>query len=341
MTEETRYCKLMGPEVLGQWMVERWFIWQMRLLDARRLAKFCSDRGTQVSWSSGWQIERLWQLGLLRADYVQSNKDLDGEGLIEVGSDGRDQIFYADARQIPSRSDGWVGVAAKLEDLDSEVKPFFHPFRFYVVQYLLHPVGPFSIRPNISPISTFTTAGMDSYKDLVGHLLEDFNKYSSSPAFLEYVERLNDFASLAIATEPCVFGRMFGTQRLRALYPDELGIDLEEFKELSEDERFEKGWEVHERRVAEQSAELSGYYRRAGLDRLREVHQTLCIDTERLNSDKDVLTLLRLTKGRRPLKIRNRVGAALLVRIMAETVRRFLEAARIGHGRRGGRPSQR
>lgn len=62
----------MSPEVLGRWAVQRWYVWQMDLLDARKLAKFCSDRKTQVSWSSGQQIERLWQLGLLRADYVQS-----------------------------------------------------------------------------------------------------------------------------------------------------------------------------------------------------------------------------------------------------------------------------
>ena len=31
--------RLIEPELLGRWMVERWYIWQMRLLNARNLAK--------------------------------------------------------------------------------------------------------------------------------------------------------------------------------------------------------------------------------------------------------------------------------------------------------------
>jgi hypothetical protein len=194
-----------------------------------------------------------------------------------------------------------------------------------VVQYLLHPMGFFPTRPNVSPISTFTTTGVDSYKNLVGYALDHFNEYSRSPAFLDYVERLNDLATMAVATEPCVFGRMFGTQRLRAVYPEELGIGFEEFGNLTEEERFDRGWKVHESTIAEQSEELAAYYRRAGLDRLRAAHQELCIDAERLNGDKDVLTLLRLARGRKPLEVRDEVGAALLIRIMAEVLRRHSE----------------
>ena len=49
-------------------MIERWYVWQMRLLDAKKLAQFGRARGLQVSSSSGKDVERLWQMGLLRAD---------------------------------------------------------------------------------------------------------------------------------------------------------------------------------------------------------------------------------------------------------------------------------
>jgi hypothetical protein len=316
----------MDPEVLGRWMIERWPVWQMDLLDARRLASYASERGVLISQSSGKQIKLLWQLGLLRADYIESPQELNQEGLVQVGMDEAGLRFYADTRRTPTRPEGWVGCATDLEGLDREVRLRFHPFRFYVVQYVLHPVDRFPPpRPNIAPIGTFTTADVNAYKNAVGGHLENFNEYSRSPAFRGSVDYLNDVAALAVATEPCVFWRMFGRRRLRALYPNELGISVEEFRNLSEDERIDKGWEVYESRVTEQVAELADYYRQAGLERLLKVHQALCIDAERLNRDKDVLTLLRLVRGRRPLEIRDQVGAGLLVRIMAEMVRRFSE----------------
>jgi hypothetical protein len=55
--------RLIEPELLGRWIVERWYIWLMRLLNSRQLAKFSHERGVGVSASSGEDVERLWQLG--------------------------------------------------------------------------------------------------------------------------------------------------------------------------------------------------------------------------------------------------------------------------------------
>ena len=68
MSENGEPRTMLGPEVLGRWMIERWYVWQMRLLDAKKLAQFGRARGLQVSSSSGKDVERLWQMGLLRAD---------------------------------------------------------------------------------------------------------------------------------------------------------------------------------------------------------------------------------------------------------------------------------
>jgi hypothetical protein len=324
--ENPNNSTLFDPEALGHWFAKRWPIWQMDLLNAKQLARYCNERGAQIPQSSGRYIENLWQLGLLRADYIESRTGLECEGLVQVGTNAAGSHLYADTRTTPTRPEGWVGCAVGIERLDPRIQLRFHPLRFYVVQYVLHPVGRFpAARPNISPIGSFMTADVDSYKNFIGQLLEYFDEYSRSLAFQSYVDHLHDVARLAIATEPCVFARIFGTQRLLILYPNEFGISVEEFRKLSEDERIDKGWAVHERLLDEQRIELADYYRQIGLPRLREVHQGLCINAEVLNRSKDVLTLLRLARGRRPLEIRDQVGAGLLVRIMAEVVRRFTE----------------
>jgi hypothetical protein len=150
MSERSGPRRLIEPELLGRWMVEHWYIWQMRLLDSRQLAKFSRERGVGVAASSGKDVESLWQLGLLRADYVQSPKELSDAGLVIVTTDARGQHLYADARDPSARSEGWLGAGADLEELDRDVEPFFHPFRFYVVRNILHGPVFFPPRPNIS-----------------------------------------------------------------------------------------------------------------------------------------------------------------------------------------------
>lgn len=314
---------IVGPEVLGRWMIERWYVWQMRLLDAKKLSKFSGDRGIQIS-SFGKDVERLWQMGLLRADYVRSDEELADNGLLEIRTDSYGRHLYADARRPAPRAEGFLGAAASLERLSPAVKPFFHPFRFYVIQQLLQPVllGP---RPNITPMSTFTTSGAGRYASFVEKELGRFNDYTRGESFLHEVERANDFAELVIATEPCVYERMFGRRRVPGLEPENLGIGVEEYLAFDSETRWERITEFQERGIEDHSEELAAYYRNAGVEYLEEVRERLCIDSERLYKDKNVLNLLRLARGRVPLGIEGAVGAALLVRIMAETLRRFSE----------------
>ena len=305
-------------------MIERWYVWQMRLFDARGLSRFAGARELQISSSSGKDVERLWQMGLLRADYVRSDEELDEEGLVEIRADAYGRHLYADARRPASRAEGFVAAAADLERLPQGVKPYFHPFRFYVLQQLPHPVlhGP---KPNITPMSTFTTSGMESYLRLVEEVLRRYNDYTSRDSFLREVEYANDVAALAIATEPCVYGRMFSYRRMPGLEPEDLGIGVDEYFALGSEEQLERAREFQDRGIEEHGRDLSGYYRAHGVEQLEEVRDRLCIDSERLYKDKDVLNLLRLARGEVPLSMEGDVGAALLVRIMAETLRRFSE----------------
>lgn len=137
MQEDTGYRPLLDPKTLGRWMIERWYVWQMRLLDSKSLSRFCRSRAVLVSLSSVKDIEHLWQMGLLRADYVRSDEELDEDGLVEICMDHYGRRLYTDARWPQSRAEGFLGAAKHLKTLSPTVKPFFHPFRFYVVQQLL------------------------------------------------------------------------------------------------------------------------------------------------------------------------------------------------------------
>jgi hypothetical protein len=318
------YKRLMESEIIGRWMVERWYIWQMRMLEARKLQKYGRDRGLQLSPIADKDIRRLWQLALLRADYVESADELHDEGLAEAGSGAHGRRIYADLRQPSQRPKGLVGAAVELENVSRDTRLYFHPFRFYVLHRIFHPNAFFPLRPNIQPIST-VLVGVDKYKEAVGLALEQFAEYTSSAAYLREIEHWNDIASLAIATEPCTYRRMFEHERLADLGPKELGISVAEFRALTNDERWERVGEGQERRTEEHRGELARRYRDIGLKRLEEERQQLCLEAEKRYGDKNVLTLLRLAKGRRPLEITGALGGALLLRIMAETIRRQSE----------------
>jgi hypothetical protein len=324
MNGEGAYRRLVDSQLLGRWVIERWYIWQMRMLDARTLSKFSRARGVQISSSSAKDVDRLWQMGLLRADYVRSDEELDQEGLTEVRTDQYGRHLYADARRPSAPSGGWLAGAAGLQELPRTVKPFFHPFRFYVVQQLLQPVV-LAPKPNITPMSTFTTSGLDNYTNLVRRELESFNDYTRTESFLREVERANDYAGLAVATEPCVYERMFGSRRVPGLEPEDLGIDVEGYSGLDPDARWERTREFQEQAIEEHGRDLADRCREVGLDSLEEVRQALCIDSERLYKDKDVVNLMRLARARVALRVEGDLGATLLVRIMAETLRRFSE----------------
>ena len=255
---------------------------------------------------------------------MQSDEELDEGGLVEISTDAHGRHLYADARRPAPRPEGFVAAAADLERLPQAVKPFFHPFRFYALQQLLHPVID-APRPNITPMSTFTTSGMESYLGLVEKVLAEYNDYTGGEFFSSEVERANDVAALAIATEPCVYERMFGRRRVPGLEPEDLGISVDEYFAVDADGRWERARGFQDKGIEQHGRELARHYRDAGVERLEGVRERLCIDAERLYKDKDVLNLLRLARGRIPLDIEGDVGAALFFRIMAETLRRFSE----------------
>jgi hypothetical protein len=108
---------------------------------------------------------------------------------------------------------------------------------------------------------------------------------------------------LAVVTEPCTYTRLFGTFT-RPAFLDE---------------------ETQRKRIADHWVEVAKCYERAGLRRVEEARQDLCEDAELLDPNKDVHTMLRLMEGKSRLELKGRLGGAILLRTMAETLRRAAE----------------
>ena len=62
-----------------------------------------------------------------------------------------------------------------------------------------------------------------------------------------------------------------------------------------------------------------------GFNWLDELHQALCIDTQMIDDNRDLHTIIRLASSEFRDKLKNRISGAVLVRTMAEVLRRSCE----------------
>src|SRR4051812_5339071 len=105
MDENNTPTNLLEPSLPGAWIVEHNRIGQISLLMAKELAQFCSDRGLSDFREKG--IIQLWQLGLLKADLIESDEEFTYDGLVARGTDGYGRYLYSDERQLQQRPEGW------------------------------------------------------------------------------------------------------------------------------------------------------------------------------------------------------------------------------------------
>src|SRR5450755_2538308 len=98
MNENNTAPDLLAPSLLGAWVVEYNRIRQMSLLKAKELAQFCYDRGLSNFGEEG--VTHLWQLGLLKADYIESDEEVIHDGLVARGNDRYGRYLYSDERQF-------------------------------------------------------------------------------------------------------------------------------------------------------------------------------------------------------------------------------------------------
>src|SRR6266516_4258545 len=203
MPDNTVSPELLEPELPGAWLAEHRRIWQMNFLNAHDLARFCRDRGLSSFREEG--ITQLWQLGLLKADLVESDEEFIHNGLADRGMNRYGYHVYSDERQLHQHSEGWGYALKTVNPLQDDVKLLFHPFRFYVLYHLDRALG-----LNSSRMQMFYQEG---YQRILDYGLSMFNNWSRSEQFISSIKLWNDTASLTIITEPCVYVRIFHSIR--------------------------------------------------------------------------------------------------------------------------------
>jgi len=77
----------------------------MRFISANDLCRLAAERGLGFSILSD-DIQRLWQIGMLRADLVVSDKPLEIPGLVGLRNDDEGNYLYADERTCLTTSNG-------------------------------------------------------------------------------------------------------------------------------------------------------------------------------------------------------------------------------------------
>jgi hypothetical protein len=300
--------QLIDPALLGKWLGERRHIWQMDLLSADKLSSFAKDRGL-VFWSD--HILRLWQLGLLRADIVVCDRKIRRAGFRYIMSDNKGQHLYADVRRWNQLPQNWRNAPHRSSLLSSEIHPLFHPFRYYVLYHLDNVLD-----PNIVPMQTLVQP--KHYHDLLNTLLVRFARWAASPEFVSIVQKWNDTAALAIVTEPSLYQRLFGTLALKD-YSNSIG------RHYTGEVR--KDWEILRKHIAQHWDDVAECYRSLNLEVIEKVWSELCFATQVLDPNWKVHTLLCLGYSEARLKLEGRLGGAMVLRTMAEIVRRASESA--------------
>jgi hypothetical protein len=295
---ENSIKSLLNPSLISKWIIDRQFIWQMRFLSGEDLCRMAHDRGLGF-WTLSDDIQRLWQIGLLRADLVISNQALDIDGLVLIEQNEEGEYLYSDARDCINKPDGLGGIIEELTDLPSSIYLMFHPFRYYVL-YRIERIFELSI----SPMQILCYP--EGYQDVVKRHIEFFNKWSAEENFREQVRSWNEITSLAVAAEPFTFRKLFGVHSIP--YPHYK--NKEEFFLTLQDHRADYG-EV---------------LKSIGLDKVREMISELCEEAETLEPNNDVHLVLRLSERKYRLeRVKGRLGGAMYLLTMAEMLRRSAE----------------
>ena len=278
------------PAMLAKWILEKEEIWQERFMEPPEFARSCADRGIRADDQT---IIRLWQLGLLRADLIVTTQRLRRAGLVPIGEIGENEHAYADSRPYKEYAAGLGSAASRLKPISPLTKLFFHPFRFCVVwQYEK------LCRSALAP-SALTSAS--DFRRL-RKFFEQVQKRSGAARSISSFARANSIASLAVASEPYAYPRIFHRLRFRT---DEATLRKD---------------------LAEHLAKLEKIYKNIGEKPIEEAWQLLCRSSSALDGNRELHEKLRLARSEiRERKLQGPLAGALFLKTTAEVLRRTAE----------------
>jgi hypothetical protein len=78
-------ANLLDPLAAARWLDEREFIRQMPLKSLQEFDRLVRELGVGASPWNEEDTQRLWQLGILRADLVVTREPVDLKGIVLIG----------------------------------------------------------------------------------------------------------------------------------------------------------------------------------------------------------------------------------------------------------------
>lgn len=235
---------------------------------------------------------------MLRADFVHSRRKLKLKGINYIGKSQEGWYVYSDCRKITKRN-RLVDIPRSRMVIQPWIILYFHPFRYYLVTHLAR-ILDFRLHPLQLVLSS---KGSHEVVDLF--INRHKNILRRNPLIYDRLEYWHGLAELAIATEPCVYGKIFDS--------------ISHGREIS----FSKYSSI----VNDYWRNVEPYYANMQSDAIDECRRDICIEAERLSKNKDVNVLLRMMKGERRLNLKGEIGGAVCLHTMAEVLRRGYERA--------------
>jgi hypothetical protein len=264
--------------------------WTSELVSAQKLGQIANDLG--FGNFSKHDILGLWHIGLLRADYVESERPMQIAGLIPVERGGPQ---YLDIRAMEPRPEGYgssMPEQSKDKASNNEPRPDlkFHPNRVYVLHHVVRTL----VMKTSACQYLLWKSGLES---VAGHALKQFDRWSSSPAFSDRFDYWNQLAELASACAVVLW-----------LPPENHRASRNTFSWLPAYVEM-----------------VRGQLKRSGLSMIRQCREDLAWAAHTTESNDIVHTLLRLTRRSERDRIKDQLGAAMKFLDMAESMRRASE----------------
>lgn len=269
-------------------------LFQYDLLNPQRLAGYSRDLKVQIF--NPETLTRLWQLGLIRADYIEAESPIIRPvlDLVRVDEDGTH--IYFDKRKMRTRKSGYGSTLFKRPRLRSDIRLHFHPFRYFVLHHIKR-----CFATNIT--STQYLSNADIWEKMTGDERQYLDAWTSNKDFCDLFDKWNRYAELAIICEPATYAEVFGSfkSRLPEL-PDEARKNLINWRES-----------------------LKGFFQTIDHDFVEEMRGNLCREAEIVDNNNIIHVLLRLIRPEERLRLKGALGGSMLFLTMAEMARRCAE----------------
>ena len=262
-----------------------WSDLESMLLDTAKLANLARKLG--FGHFNEADIHALWRIGLVRADITiaQAPAQIPGLELVQRASDVR----FTDVRKPKARPTGSPSFVPKGETAEDALTPYFHPYRIFLLH---HVVRTFEVSTSNTQYLLWTPGVLS----VVESQLHSLNHWTESKAFFDRFDHWNWACELAIVCEPVRWTRR-----------------------ETDNEDPEQLW------LKDYGLELQSRLRTLPEDAVPSTREAFALVAGELDPNSELQTLLRLMKRSERDRIEGRIGAAMRMLDMAESIRRAVE----------------